>query len=329
MSTPSCWVVTDGKAGMENQCVGLAEALGLNPVVKRVRLRAPWKQLSPALLRIGNRWSLSSRGDGLDGPLPDLLIATGRQSVSSSLAVGAMSGGRTLRVQIQAPGIDPRRFDLVVVPQHDRLRGSNVLVTRGALHKVTAAKLAAARAAFPRLAQLPSPRVAILVGGSNGAYRLTEAGTERLAERLATAARDCAAAVMVTPSRRTGAANEDILRQRLASLPGEVWDGRGDNPYLAYLAFADWIVVTADSVNMVCEACATGRPVHVAMIEGGSAKFLRFHQGLFAAGITRPFEGRLETWSYPPFDDTAEVTAEIRRKLEERGFRWLSVCSEP
>ena len=323
MNRPVCWVVTDGKAGMENQCVGLAERLGLVPMVKRVRLRTPWRQLSPWLLRWGNRWSLSSAGDQLDGPLPDLLIATGRHSVSSSLAVGELSGGRCFRVQIQDPGIDPKHFDLVVVPRHDRLRGANVLVTTGALHQVSAATLAAARQRFAaRLAALPRPRVAVLLGGSNGAYRFTPALARELADRLAAVIRGQGGSLMVTPSRRTDAGAAAVCREALGRLPGEFWDGTGDNPYLGYLAFADAVVVTSDSVNMVCEACATGLPVHVFELAGGSAKFRRFHDGLGADGITRPFTGVIEDWSYPPFDDTQTVADEIRHHMARCGWIW-------
>src|ERR1700722_2781418 len=109
----SCWVVTDGKAGMENQCLGLAEALGVAPTVKRVKLRAPWRQLSP-FLRLGLPFAHSSAGDRIAPPWPDLLIATGRHSVPASLYTRRASGGKTFTVQLQNPVIDPSRFDLVV-----------------------------------------------------------------------------------------------------------------------------------------------------------------------------------------------------------------------
>src|ERR1700722_6063856 len=104
----SCWVVTDGKAGMENQCLGLAEALGVAPTVKRVKLRSPWRELSP-FLRLGLGWAHSREGDAVAPPWPDLLIATGRHSVPASLYVRRASragGGRgTLTVQLQNPVI--------------------------------------------------------------------------------------------------------------------------------------------------------------------------------------------------------------------------------
>ena len=112
----SCWVVTDGKAGMESQCVGLAEALGLNPIVKRVSLRAPWRQLTP-YVRFGGRAQFAPASDPLAPPWPDLFIATGRQSVAASVLVRKLSGGRTKTVQLQNPVIAPSHFDLVVVPR--------------------------------------------------------------------------------------------------------------------------------------------------------------------------------------------------------------------
>src|SRR6202008_277745 len=117
------------------------------------------------------------------------------------------------------------------------------------------------------------------------------------------------AGLLVTPSRRTGAEGERILRERLAGVPATIGDGSGENPYFAFLALADAIVVTEDSVSMVTEAASTGKPVHVARLEGGSRNFRRFHEAMAAAGVTRPFTGALEEWSYQPPDDTARIGA--------------------
>src|SRR5207245_2839417 len=127
---------------------------------------------------------------------------------------------------------------------------------------------------------------------------------------------------VVTPSRRTGAAGVALLRQRLAGLSAEIWDGTGDNPYYAYLAAADALLVTADSVSMVSEAAATGKPVHILELAGGDAKFARFHQAMREDGITRPFAGHIESCSYVPPDDTARAGGLLRdrvlRRLEQR-----------
>lgn len=316
----TCWVVTDGYAGNESQCIGLAEALGLEPVVKRIKLRAPWRLLSP-YFQIGTRFAAGPEGDPIHPPWPDLLIATGRQSVPPSLAVRKASHGRTFTVQIQDPVTDPSRFDLVVVGRHDRVRGANVLVTRGNLHRVTPAKLKAAAARFaPQLDPLPHPRVAVMIGGRNKVYDLTPAIMADVAGKLVELARRHGAGLMVTPSRRTGAENEAMLRARLAEsgVPAVVWDGTGENPYFAYLALADALVVTCDSVAMASEACSTGKPVYVVDLEGGSPKFRAFHEHLRQEGATRPFTGELDFWTYAPLDDTARVAAEVRHRLAAR-----------
>ena len=309
----NCWVVTDGNAGMESQCLGLAEALGLSPRVKRIRARAPWRWLTPQLWP-GSLRTFSPDGDRLVPPWPDLVIATGRLSVAPVLAARRASGARI--VQIQNPGVSPRRFDLVIAPEHDRLAGDNVITTLGALNRVTAARLAAAAAAYePRLGNLPRPRVAVLLGGTSKVYRMTPRVMEGLGRQLAALARDRGFGLLVTPSRRTDPAGLAIVERALEGLPAEVWDGRGDNPYFAYLGLADAFVVTSDSVNMTCEAASTGKPVHVAALAGGSAKFRRFHRALQDAGITRPFDGEIEAWRYPPLRETARVAEEVRRRL--------------
>ncbi len=318
MTINSCWVITDGKPGMENQCLGLAEALGVTPEIKRISLRPPWRQLSP-YFRAFLRFAPASDCADIAPPWPDLVIASGRQSVPVGLRVRRTSRGRTFLVQIQDPVIDPAHFDMVIVPRHDRVRGENVLVTTGSMHRVTADQLSRAAEQYrDRLAHLPARKVAVLIGGDNAVYRLTPALMRRLSDQLAALAREQDVGLMVTPSRRTGPANEAMLRESLAGLPAEIWDGTGENPYFAYLGLADAIIATADSVNMVSEAAATGRPVHIVELEGGSAKFSAFHQSMRDAGITRPFTGVLDSWDYAPPEETRRAAAEIQRRMAER-----------
>jgi mitochondrial fission protein ELM1 len=318
-----CWVVSDGKAGMENQCLGLSEALGFLPVVKRIRLKTPWKQFSP-FLRHGLGYAFSEKGDPIAPPWPDILIASGRQSVPASLYVrqaSRINGGRgTFTVQIQNPVIDPSRFDLVVVPRHDQLTGANIMTTRGSLHRVTPEMLARESEAFQaRVENLPKPYIAVLIGGTNSVYSLTPREMRVLAAQLATlAGRE--GSLMITPSRRTGAENLAVLQEALKGTPSYIWDMTGVNPYYGMLGLADAILVTCDSVNMVSEACSTGKPVMVINLPGGSDKFRRFHQAMRDDGMTRPFTGRIESWTYPPLEDMRLVANRIKEMMRCRGF---------
>jgi len=318
MTAPSCWIDTEGAAGMESQCRGLSEALGLAALVKRVKPRLPWLLLPSAWWPFPFA-ALGRGSDRFAPPWPDLLISCGRKSVATALAVKRASGGRTFLVHVQDPLMRTDAFDLVAAPRHDNVVGENVIATRGALHGVTRAKLAAAAEHFaPLFAGLSRPLVAVLVGGANGRVRFTAEEAAGIADELAALAAKTGAGLALTPSRRTGAERARILRDRLAPLGAYIWDGEGENPYLGMLALADHILVTADSVSMASEACATGKPVYVIPLAGGSKRHRRFHAELREQGLTRPFAGMLEHWSYPPLLDSEAVAAEVRRRLTRR-----------
>jgi len=311
----TCWVMSDGKPGMENQCLGLAEALGLSPEVKRLAIRQPWRSLPPQF------WyaplsALAAESDAVGPPWPDLLIATGRQTVAIARHIRKVSGGQTFTVQIQNPAVGHDAFDLVVTPKHDRQSGPNVIETFGALNRVRPEAIEAAAAEFADgVAHLPRPLVAVLLGGDNKVYRLTEQSARDLAAKLRHMAEESGAGLMITPSRRTGVANAAIIRDALEGLP-QVWHRDGEpNPYLGWMGLADAFVVTSDSVNMISEPCGTGKPVFVHHLPGGAAKFDRFHQAFAAADMTRPFEGHLAHWTYPPLNDNATVAEQVRRSL--------------
>jgi uncharacterized protein len=313
----SVWVVHDGKVGMANQVIGLAEAVGYPFIEKKLAVRPPWRHLAPQL------WprplaALGPDGDRLTPPWPDLLIACGRLATAPARAAKRASGGRIFWVQVQDPRFARDDVDLMVVPAHDPARGANVFRTLGAVHRVTAARLAQGAATLaPHLAHLPRPLVAVLLGGDNRVYRLTKARFAAVADQLAALARQ-GMGLAITPSRRTAEKALRLVRERLAGVPYFLWDGSGDNPYFGMLGLADAVLVTADSVSMVSEAAASGKPVHIVDLDGGSAKFARFHAAMRDAGITRPFGGSIEAWRYPPPDDTARASEEIRRRLERR-----------
>ena len=318
----SAWVLTDGKAGDEQQCLGVIEALGLDAEVRRVAPRPPFSWLMP-WGPVDPREGPGRPGSPLAAPLPDLVVASGRRSVPYVRALKRASA-RTFTVILKDPRTGPSAADLIWVPEHDPLRGDNVLVTLTSPHRLSPERLAAARQnPDPRLASLPGPRVAVLAGGDSRHHRFTEPDIRALTDGL-TQLRAAGASLMITPSRRTPEPLRDALR-RLAlpgpALPGPgagrgfVWDGDGENPYTAMLALADAIVVTADSTNMVGEAAATGAPVLLFEPSGGHPKFSALFKGLERHGAVRPFFGRLEAWPYEPLDSTPVIAEAIAAGL--------------
>jgi len=311
---PIVWVLTDGRPGHISQTQGLAEVLVPQPIVKRIALRAPYRQASP-FLGWGRGRALAPDSASIEPPWPDLIVTSGRSAIPVAFGVRRASGGRTRLVNVQDPGYFRSRFDLIIVPEHDRLAGPNIMVTAGALGRVTPARLAEAKSRFEaEYAALPHPRVAVLIGGANAVFATPSIVVDRIARDLAALAAG-GAGLMVTFSRRTGPTMEGAIRAALAGTMARIWDGRGDNPYFAYLALADHILATEDSASMVSEAAVTGRPVSILTLEGGSEKFARFHAAMAVRGATRRFAGQLESWSYPPLDETARAAAKVRKLL--------------
>jgi hypothetical protein len=314
-SPPICWALSEGHVGMEVQAIGLARALGVEPVVKRVAIRRPWRWIPPRFLPFALS-GVGPEGNSLSPPWPDVLITCGRQVVAPAVEIRRRSKGRTFAIHIQDPKVPFSRFDVIVAPEHDLLSGANVITGIGGINQVTPERLAQAAQDFaPLYDDLPRPLVGVMIGGSNRVYRMTGAVIEQLATQLAALSRQTGAGLAITPSRRTGTENEATLHKALDGLPAKIWDGESANPYFGILALADAFVVTSDSVNMVSEAASTGKPVHVVELEGGSAKFNRFHDSLRQAGITRRFEGQLEKWDYPALNETARIADEILQRM--------------
>ncbi|MGA0605319.1 mitochondrial fission ELM1 family protein [Phenylobacterium sp. VNQ135] len=308
------WAVSDGRAGIEAQALGLAEAVArLRPAqveVKRVAWRwglgrLPWRMIPPCALV-----------EPLGAPLPDIWIAAGR----ATLPLSTRLKGRTFVVQTQDPRGAFGCFDLIVPPEHDGLTGPNVFPILGAPNRLTPAKLAGELAAFPQLAALPGPRIAVIIGGKSKAHDLPPADAAALADGVAAVVLGSGGSLLLSFTRRTPAAAREAMTARLRDLPGLIWDDRPPNPYFAFLAAADAVLVTEDSTNLATDAAATGKPLYVLPMAGHSAKLARFHAELAARGVARPFEGRLATWTYPPLAETDRAAAEVLRRYDA----WLA-----
>jgi uncharacterized protein len=316
----TAWVITDGKIGMDVQARGVAEALGLDYIVKHVTPRGVWKLAAP-WGPVGPEVKFGQPDSTFAPPWPQFAIATGRASIPYLRALRRRAGHQTYCVVLQDPKTGTNTADLIWVPAHDRRRGANVMTTPTAPHSFTPARFAALRSAVPAdIAALRGPRIAVILGGKNGIYRFTDADDDRLQGAL-TAFGALGASFMITPSRRSHQRLIRAVDQATARSPRILWDGNGTNPYPAFLAHADALVVTADSVNMTGEACATGRPVYVFTPSGGSAKFSRFHDALRQHGATRPLPdvpSTLEHWSYDPLDSGRTIATEIERRWQQR-----------
>lgn len=316
------WAVSDGRAGIDSQVMGLAEAVArltrAEVVGKRLKFKGLYGKL-PAPLQLSPRQFLAKDSAQLEPPWPDLWIGAGRLATTFALSMRKWSQGKTYVVQVQDPRWPAQLFDLLVPPRHDRVPGDNVVSITGSPHRVTPQRLKAELKPFAKAFKaLPSPRVAVLIGGKSRAHDLSPTRAVVMADEIASAVSRAGGSVLVTMSRRTPDDARELITHRLKQLPGVVWDGEGPNPYFAFLAAADHILVTEDSANMATEAAATGKPVHILAMDGQSRKFARFHAELRDLGVARPFTGALDSWTYEPLNETDRAAAEILKRMAAR-----------
>ncbi len=312
----NCWIITEGLIGTENQCIGVSQALGVKTEIKRIGLKQPWRMLSP-YLGFECACTFDPRFDG-DVPWPDLLITSGRKAIAASRYIKKASGGRTFTVHIQDPRISPKYFDLLAVPAHDPARGDNVVVSVAAPNKITEQGLRDASSEFSGLFDaLPSPHVAVMIGGNSKAHKLTPEIMARLVDQLR-ALSDQGYGLMITTSRRTGAENEAMLHEGLEGSGAYIWDGQGNNPYLAMLGRASFMIVTNDSTSMLSDAGSTGKPVYMVALEGGGKRLDKLHDNLRERGVIRDFEGVLEAWEYEKLNDAQMIADSIMQRLDSR-----------
>jgi mitochondrial fission protein ELM1 len=297
---------------MRTQARGLARAVA-DHVVEKLAPR------SSALDWIAGRGGARLKDD-LTPPWPDLLITCGRRSVPYSAAIKRASLGRTVTVHVQDPRACRDRFDLIVAMDHDRLaEGPRVMKIATALHDITPGSLEeAARLWRARLGFLGRPLAGVAVGGDLRGRPFTLADGEKLLAGLKRLRHEAGAALAITPSRRTPPRMRALLTEAFRGDEGVyVWNLEGDNPYRGILALADRLVVTTDSVSMVSEAIATGRPVE--LLDLDFPRHRGFVRRLIDQGLARRFEGAADPpLALPRLDSTDRVAARVRGLLQAR-----------
>lgn len=291
------WALIDDKPGHESQVLGVAEALGLPYLKKRLSYTpsANWPNILKRSLLQGVN---AEKSDPLTAPWPDIVIGAGRKTapIARWIKKQAKKEGRScFLLQLMWPGRPTRDFDLIAVPEHDHIPASppKVINMLGAPHRVTEGSLQREGAMWEKTLNRPdSPVIALLVGGNAGKRHFTPAHATALGQQVSAIAHHHNAAVWLTTSRRTPEQVTAALKQSL-TCPHyfhDIHQGRA-NPYYAFLALSDVVIVTGDSISMCSEACASGKPVYIYAPEGITPKkHQRLHQSLYAQGYAAPLD---------------------------------------
>jgi mitochondrial fission protein ELM1 len=311
-------VVSDGRRGLDNQALGLAEAVAAHIDVECI-VASHHVAHRPSFAALPSSLQLAVRRKH-DLPDADLVIGCGRQAIAPLIAL-RRSAASAFTVYVQDPRIEPSRFDLVVAPEHDGLSGPFVETMIGSPNRISRdAIIGGTLSHAARLTPLPMPRAMIAIGGPSKTHAM---GAATIQSHL-NAARDLIQkgySLLITTSRRTPETAQKTW-QSFAESRENIWlhtpQSDAANPYFAFLGGADIILVTEDSTNMLTEACATGKQVYRLEMDGNPGKFQRLYDALETRCHVKLWDGFLEARPYPALDETSRVAQAIIARLAAR-----------
>ncbi len=318
---PVIWLIDAYRAGERGQVRALADALGWPCEIKELSYRKS-VVLPHVLARASLRGITKESAAVLRPPWPDLVITSGVRNEPVCRWIRAQSGGRTRYVHVGRPWAALHTFDLVITtPQYRVPARANVINNILPLHSVSAPRLAQARTEWEvTFAELPRPRFAVIVGGDSGPFTLGPKAAGRLGREASQLARAHGGSLLVSTSARTSADAANTLQAAITA-PHYFyrWDGGVTaNPYMGILAWADRLVVTADSIAMLAEACATGKPVSMFDL-GGMRNLEDEAQRDFRLGGT--LYAWLLRWFWQPL--TRDITLVHGRLRESGRAAWM------
>ena len=333
---PRTWVMMGHKAGDNSQLLALAEGLGWPFEIKHLVYR-PTELLTNLLAPLTLLGIVRRKSSPLAPPWPDLIISAGRRNEPPCRWIQRRADKRVRLVHVGRPWALIENFDLVVTtPQYRLPQRPNVLHNTTPLQRVADARLRqAAEIWAPRLAHLPHPYTALMIGGNAGPYVLDVEAATLLGRAASAFARRRGGSLLVSTSARTP---QDVIAPLRAAIdcPADVFVWRRDaaeNPYLGYLALADSIVVTCESMSMLTEACATSKPVYMFDLHTGPENRWALLESLIGKVETsrwrrvrrlrvQPLVFRL-AFKLGPTRMTRDVRIIHRRLIEEGRAVWL------
>lgn len=306
------WVcVDDKKIGTWKQAEALASRL-LNGEYKKKPVNLPiWCKWIPSkLFVLLPQFIKKFAVKEFTQYLPDLIIAAGRQAVLVAIALRH----NVKTIVLMNPEVHPHYFDVVIAPEHDKLTGTNVITTQGALHGIEPMKLI-----FPEyLKKYSMPKIGVLLGGNSVHGRYERPLAAKLANDLKKLCSN-GASLLITPSRRTPLEWLEVFEKNLEGVSYWIWDQKSENPYPTLLGGVDAVVVCEDSISMASEACITGKPVLIYPTGIKKEKFRYFYQQLFSKGYAKHFSVDIDIYAntqFPVLKEVDTVVEQVKKMIK-------------
>ncbi len=305
-------LLTEGLHGMISQVEGLAKALDLDYFHEKVELNSFWNFLPPNLTPI-NKFVFKNQ---IDKEF-DIIISCGRKSVVPSIYLKKKSNKKIINIHIQNPKVSLENFDYVVSPEHDSLKGLNVITSKGAIHYITLNEINNSKNYLEDKIEKDKDIITLVLGGPTKYYDYTNENIIKIFSKINKHLIEKNLQLIVIPSNRTPKetitfAKEYFNRNRLIV---ETVDKKA---YLSSLGLSKYIVVTCDSSSMISEASLTGKPIYVAMIPAkrNDKRFKKFRSLFENLNIIKELGDELITWSYESLNETNRIAQEIKEKIK-------------
>ena len=306
-------LLTEGYHGMISQVEGLAKALQAEFQHKIVRLNWPWNFIPPKLTPI-SEIILKDKHYINENKSFDLVISCGRKSVIPS-AIIKKKNTNIFTIHIQDPKVNYKNFDVIIAPEHDELKGENVISSKGSIHYITQSEIEKAKNYLVNKFQNENI-VSLILGGPTKYYSFSNEELIQVFRKIKSNFISQGHKVLVIPSMRTPKRIIDLAMKEFAK-EGFVVNTVDKQAYLSALALATNIVVTCDSTSMISEAAASGKPIFVAHMKPkkNNYRFKKFFQLFKEMGITKELEEKIDNWTYNRLNEADRIATLIRKKL--------------
>ena len=304
-------LLTEGLHGMISQVEGLAKALDLEYFHEKVELNNFWKFIPPKFTPIKNFVFKNKIQREFD-----IIISCGRKSVIPSIFLKKISNKKIKNIHIQDPKVNFQNFDYIISPEHDSLKGDNIITSKGAIHYLTLTEIEEKKNYLSDRLTKEKKIITLVLGGPNKYYTYSNQNILNIFSKISKQILNKDFQLIVIPSNRTP--NKTIeLAKKFFSEEHLIIESVDKNAYLSSLGVADYLIVTCDSSSMISEAALTGKPLYVAMIPPSKkdTRFQKFRKLFEKMNIIREFDEKLETWNYEKLDETKRIAYEIKNKL--------------
>ena len=304
-------LLTEGLHGMISQVEGLAKALDLEYFHEKVELNNFWKFIPPKITPVKKFVFKNKIQRDFD-----IIISCGRKSVIPSIFLKKINNKKIKNIHIQDPKVNFQNFDYIISPEHDNLKGENIISSKGAIHYLTITEIEEKKNYLSDRVAKEKKIITLILGGPTKYYTYSNQNILNIFSKISKQILNKDYQLIVIPSNRTPIKTIELAK-KFFSKEHLIIDRVDKNAYLSSLGVADYIIVTCDSSSMISEAALTGKPLYVAIIPPSKkdTRFQNFRKLFEKMNIIREFDKKLETWNYEKLDETKRIAYEIKNRL--------------